>query len=173
MMILALRRFSDRQILMFNAGMLIVGYLLVLPVGMDTSARYLIGAITIALADGSVTSVGTALLSKLCAPGGEGLWMGVVVCIHRGVIEFFTTLYLSTAYSTTTYAITLVLVFVALLLQIPVYKYLIPQFYSPWSGSVLPVNVGSNVSSSTPLIQRSDLSTVAYPVETMPFAELD
>eukprot|EP00698_Gefionella_okellyi_P002031 TRINITY_DN11909_c0_g1_i1.p1 TRINITY_DN11909_c0_g1~~TRINITY_DN11909_c0_g1_i1.p1 ORF type:complete len:505 (-),score=85.05 TRINITY_DN11909_c0_g1_i1:447-1961(-) len=136
--ILLLRKVSDRALLAGAAVLMFVGYLIVVPTNTtDTCGiRCVIGSYVVLLADDAVVATSTSLLSKLIAPGTESIWLGFMLSTSA-TSSLLIHMYIP-SYTIGVYIVSVCWMFSALLLQIPVYKYLLPQLFSPWSGGALP-----------------------------------
>lgn len=112
--------------------------------------RYVCGSVLITIADNVVMSVGTSLFTKVISPAFQGLWIGILIAAGW-LAQLLSVIWVGYASTQQTlnddapYELTLALIGVSLLLMIPIYRYLLPRLYSPWSGSALPTK-------QTPLI---------------------
>ena len=121
---------------MFVAGVvLIVGYCLVITWGQPVNTtRFLVGAVMVTLADNVVVAIATSLYTKLITPSLTAVWIGILIG-SNSTAQFLGELFLPQ--DDLPYEVTLALIGASLLLMIPVYRFLAPTLYSPWSAGGL------------------------------------
>eukprot|EP00698_Gefionella_okellyi_P015710 TRINITY_DN444_c0_g3_i2.p1 TRINITY_DN444_c0_g3~~TRINITY_DN444_c0_g3_i2.p1 ORF type:complete len:275 (-),score=57.20 TRINITY_DN444_c0_g3_i2:185-1009(-) len=153
---------DDRKNLVFHALFTIVGLLVSInyPGQSLTWTRYLIGALFVTIGLNMMLGIGTGLLSKVIPPPFVGIWMGTLVAAEQ-VLVLIAAVWVNpyTQFRPSMdipFVVTLCLIFVTLFSLIPVYRNLLPQMYSPWSGGALPTKHGLPAGPSAPLSPRHE-----------------
>eukprot|EP00698_Gefionella_okellyi_P023883 TRINITY_DN8283_c0_g1_i1.p1 TRINITY_DN8283_c0_g1~~TRINITY_DN8283_c0_g1_i1.p1 ORF type:complete len:478 (+),score=64.95 TRINITY_DN8283_c0_g1_i1:97-1530(+) len=135
------RYVDDRKLLAVQAILLVLGYGLVISWTTFSVVRFVLGSVALATSLSIILAIATALLTKLVPHAYVNLWISMVAALER--LMGFVGSYWASAFTTQTssnlpYETTLALIGVAMLLMIPVYRRMLPQVFSPWSGHALP-----------------------------------